>query len=257
MKIARFFDGKMTRWGIVEDNELLEMEWEEYMITKYPTTGSTWRLSEVELLPPCTPSKIIGVGLNYCSHAQEVNMELPQEPIIFMKPTTAVIGSAADIIIPARCKRVDYEAELGVVIGRKAKNVAAGEANNYICGYTCANDVTARDYQQKNGQWTYSKSFDTFAPIGPWIETELNIKETGIKGILNNEVVQKSFFSDLIFSVEELLEYISCCMTLLPGDVIMTGTPSGIGPLKDGDLFTVSIEGIGELTNRAVLEEDK
>ncbi len=257
MKIARFEYEGVDKWGILKDKELLEIELGESVTGEYTATGNTCKLDEVELLEPCNPSKIIGIGLNYRSHAKEVGMELPKEPIIFIKPSTAVIGNRAEIIIPTHCKRVDYEAELGVVIGRKARNIAAADAGKYIWGYTCANDVTARDYQSMEGQWTYSKSFDTFAPIGPWIETEIDPNEMEIMGLLNGKVVQKGSLTDLIFNVEELIEYISSCMTLLPGDVIMTGTPSGIGPLKNGDFFTVFIEGIGDLTNYAVLEHAK
>ncbi len=205
---------------------------------------------KVSLLAPCLPSKVVCVGLNYRGHAEELGLPLPKSPILFIKPSTAVIGPGETIIRPSQSKRVDYEAELGVVIGRRACHVPPEKAPDYVLGYTCANDVTARDLQPADGQWTYAKSFDTFAPLGPWIETSVNNPDNlQVKGILNGHTVQLSTTADLIFGVRELVSFISCCMTLLPGDVIMTGTPAGIGPLKDGDIFGVEIEGVGHLTN--------
>ncbi|MGI5876533.1 MAG: fumarylacetoacetate hydrolase family protein [Dethiobacteria bacterium] len=250
MKIVRFRMDARDRWGILEDKLVHEITWKGIPPGDYSRNDNTFPLETLQLLPPCLPTKIICVGLNYRCHAEEVNMEIPKVPIIFLKPSTAVIGPGEQIVHPPQSRRVDYEAELGLVIGKKAKNVVVAKARDFIWGYTCANDVTARDLQPKNGQWTYSKSFDTFAPLGPWIETEIedphNLK---VSGILNGREVQRGWTGDFIFSIEELVAFISACMTLLPGDVIMTGTPAGIGPIRKGDTFTVKIDGIGELSN--------
>lgn len=252
MKFLRFQTMEGKKWGILDGEKVLEIEWKSGMGKKYHLAGPEYAKSEIRLLAPCTPSKVLGIGLNYRSHADELGLEPPSSPIVFIKPSTAVIGPGAEIVLPAQSRRVDYEAELGVVIGKKGRNISVEEAPDYIWGYTCANDVTARDLQPKDGQWTYSKSFDTFAPIGPWIETEIEDPYAlEVLGLLDDREVQRGSVSDLIFSIEDLIAYISSCMTLLPGDVIMTGTPSGIGRLGNGESFTVKIEGIGELTNPA------
>ncbi len=208
------------------------------------------KLDEVSLLAPVAPSKIVSVGLNYRDHARELGMSVPDEPIIFIKPSTSVIGPGEPIIYPASSARVDYEAELAVVIKEKVKNVSKEDAPGYILGYTCFNDVTARDLQKKDGQWTRSKSFDTFAPVGPWIETDIDPGNLSIRSYLNGELKQDSKTSEFIFTVMELVEFISKVMTLLAGDVIATGTPANVGEVKAGDEVTVEIEGIGKLTNR-------
>ena len=206
-------------------------------------------IKELTLACPVFPRKIIGIGLNYKKHAEEFNMKIPEEPIIFLKPTTALIGPLEPIILPPQSQRVDYEAELAIVMARKCKNVSKDQAKEYILGYTCFNDVTARDLQARDGQWTRAKGFDSFAPVGPWIETELDPTNLKIEALLNGKVVQSSNTSDLIFNCYELVSFISQIMTLEPGDIIATGTPSGVGQLKHGDEIVVSIEGIGELKN--------
>lgn len=213
--------------------------------------GEEVELKKVELLAPSDPSKIVCVGLNYREHARELNQKVPDEPIIFLKPPTAVISPGESIIYPRQSKRMDYEGELGVVIGKKCKDISAKDADQYILGYTCFNDVTARDLQQKDGQWTRAKSFDTFAPFGPWIDESgsMDVGNMRIQTRVNGEVKQKSNTSDLIFSVPKLVEFISGIMTLLPGDVIATGTPPGVGPVQKGDVIEVEIEGIGILKN--------
>ena len=213
--------------------------------------GEEVELKKVELLAPSDPSKIVCVGLNYREHARELNQKVPDEPIIFLKPPTAVISPGESIIYPRQSKRMDYEGELGVVIGKKCKDISAKDADQYILGYTCFNDVTARDLQQKDGQWTRAKSFDTFAPFGPWIDESgsMDVGNMRIQTRVNGEVKQKSNTSDLIFSVQKLVEFISGIMTLLPGDVIATGTPPGVGPVQKGDVIEVEIEGIGILKN--------
>ena len=210
--------------------------------------GEVIGLEEVELLAPACPSKIVCVGLNYTEHARELKMPLPDEPILFLKPPSAVLSPGGEIAIPPSSSQVDFEGELGVVIGKRCKAMMAEDAEKCILGYTCFNDVTARDLQQKDGQWTRAKSFDTFAPFGPWIG-KIDPSNAKIQTRVNGEIRQRSNTSDLIFSVPELVEFISGVMTLLPGDVIATGTPPGVGPLQKGDVVEVEIEGIGVLRN--------
>lgn len=209
----------------------------------------TYSLQDIRLLPPCEPTKVVAVGLNYRDHAEELSLALPEEPLLFMKPASSVTGPGDAILLPPQSTRVDYEAELAVVIGKTAKNVPRAEAGAYIKGYTCLNDVTARDLQGKDGQWTRAKGFDTFCPLGPWIETDVDPSDLLIELYLNGEKKQESRTSNLIFSPAELVEFISGVMTLLPGDVIATGTTSGIGPMKAGDTVEVRIEQIGSLVN--------
>ena len=249
MRMVRFMGPGRTeaKPGRVEGNVVYELEGS--IFGSCETTGSGIKLEDVRLLAPCTPSKVVAVGLNYRDHAEEVGMPLPEEPMIFMKPATAVIGPGDPIVAPAASRRVDYEAELGVVIGRRAVRVKQAEALNYVLGYTALNDVTARDLQAKDGQWTRAKGFDTFCPIGPAIETSLDPSNVAISSWLNGEKKQESRTSNLIFGVPALIEFISGVMTLLPGDVIATGTPSGIGPMLPGDEIEIRIEGIGSLIN--------
>jgi len=213
------------------------------------STNQYHRISDIRLLPPCQPSKIVALGLNYRSHAAEVNHRLPSEPLFFIKPSTSVIGPEDSIIYPDSSQRVDYEGELGVVIKTIAHKVSKEDAGRYILGYTCVNDVTARDLQSRDKQWTRSKSFDTFCPIGPCIETELDPANLSLETCLNGEVKQRTSTSDLIFPVLELVSFISHIMTLLPGDIIATGTTSGIGPMQPGDTVEIKIENIGTLRN--------
>jgi 2-keto-4-pentenoate hydratase/2-oxohepta-3-ene-1,7-dioic acid hydratase in catechol pathway len=182
----------------------------------------------------------VALGLNYADHATESGLPLPEQPIIFLKPPTAVIGHMDQIVYPAMSQRVDYEAELAVVIGKRARTVSSHEARRYILGYTCGNDVTARDLQQKDGQWTRSKSFDTFCPLGPWIVTDLNPSRLAVTCRVNGQVRQVGNTADMVFKVWDLVSFISRVMTLEPGDVIMTGTPAGVGPLSPGDVVFIS-----------------
>jgi len=206
-------------------------------------------LDGVKITAPVRPSKIVCVGLNYRRHAAEVNKPLPAEPLLFIKPSTSVLDPAAAIKLPPGVGRVDYEAELAIVIGRRAHRVQAARAWDYILGLTCLNDVTARDLQNKESQYTRCKGFDTFAPLGPCIATGLNGEPRMVEGWLNGQRRQGSSTADLIFPIEHLVEFITFVMTLEPGDVISTGTPSGIGEMKAGDVVSVKVEGIGELTN--------
>ncbi|MCW2878754.1 MAG: 2-hydroxyhepta-2,4-diene,7-dioate isomerase [Sphaerisporangium sp.] len=216
-------------------------------------TGERYPLQEVRLVTPMLPSKIIAVGKNYAEHAREMGGEAPAEPLIFSKPSTAVIGHGESIAYPHKLsERVDYEGELAVVIGRLCREVPVERAHEVVFGYTCANDVTARDLQRKDGQWTRAKGFDTFCPLGPWIQTGLDASDLAITTTVNGELKQSGRTSQLIHDIPKLIAYITDVMTLIPGDVILTGTPEGVGPLDDGDEVSVGIEGIGTLTNRVV-----
>jgi 2-keto-4-pentenoate hydratase/2-oxohepta-3-ene-1,7-dioic acid hydratase in catechol pathway len=206
-------------------------------------------LNSLTITAPVRPSKIVCVGLNYRSHAAEVKKPLPAEPLLFIKPSTAVLDPCGAIKLPPGVGRVDYEAELAIVIGRRAHRVSAARAWDYILGLTCLNDVTARDLQNKESQYTRCKGFDTFAPLGPCIAPGLNGEPRMVEGWLNGQRRQGSSTADLIFPIEHLIEFITFVMTLEPGDVISTGTPSGLGEMKAGDVVSVKVEGVGELTN--------
>ncbi|MED4599277.1 fumarylacetoacetate hydrolase family protein [Paenibacillus validus] len=234
-------------YGWLQEGEIAKLQGDIY--GEYARGEARTPLSRVKLLSPVQPSKIVCVGLNYVDHAKEVNLDLPKEPLLFLKPSTTVVGPGDPVIYPAQSKRLDYEAELGVVIKKKAYRIRENEAADYILGYTCANDITARDIQFADGQWTRGKSFDTFCPIGPGIVPGIDPSGLEIKLTVNGEVKQSSNTKNLIFSVPYLVHYISQVMTLLPGDVIITGTPAGIGPMQIGDEVSVYIEGIGELNN--------
>ena len=217
----------------------------------------TFLLSELEMLPPTQPSKIICVGLNYKDHATELSMPLPGNPLIFLKPPSAILGHMGNIVYPDQAGSVDYEAELAVVIGRRCKNVRSSDAGSVILGYTCFNDVTARDIQKEDGQWTRSKSFDTFAPLGPFIKDgTMDVSDLSIKTRVNSKLKQESRTSNLIFDVPKLIEFISSIMTLEAGDVIATGTPPGVGELFVGDEVEIEIEDIGVLKNTVVRNDD-
>lgn len=209
----------------------------------------TYNLKNIKILPPIFPSKIVCVGLNYQDHAKELKMELPDEPVIFLKPPTSVIGHLENIIYPSSSSQVDYEAELAIVISREAEKVNEKNASDFIGGYTVLNDVTARDLQRKDVQWTRAKSFDSFCPLGPCIETDLDPYHQDISLMLNGNVKQSSNTKNMIFGAEELVEFISNIMTLKAGDVIATGTPPGVGSMKVGDMVEAEVEGIGTLKN--------
>ncbi len=254
MKVLRFSHDGLVKYGVLEDTgQVREISGSIY--EHFGFGGNIYNLKDIQLLAPCEPSKIVCVGLNYAAHIEEFKRDragLPEDPVLFMKPSTAVTGPGAGIVYPATSSQIDYEAELAVVIGRKARNVEPGQVKDIILGYTCANDVTARDLQKKDGQWTRAKSFDTFVPMGPWIETELAVEELGIRSYLNEQLRQDSSTRNMIFPVSRLVSFISGVMTLLPGDVILTGTPEGVGPMNVGDTVKVVIEGIGTLENTVV-----
>jgi 2-keto-4-pentenoate hydratase/2-oxohepta-3-ene-1,7-dioic acid hydratase in catechol pathway len=255
MRIVRFELTGRTGYGILEGEKIVVLWSTPYDDGLKNTVGEIMSLPAVKLLAPCEPTKIVALGLNYRDHAAEFGHPLPDEPLIFMKPASAVIGPDDDIVYPAMTRRIDYEAELAVVIGRTCRHVREEEIRNYILGYTCINDVTARDLQKKDGQFTRAKGFDTFAPLGPWIETEIPDPDNlAVEAYLNGERRQHSNTKHMIFGVAAQVAFISRIMTLLPGDVIATGTPSGIGPMQPGDVVEIRVEGIGTLKNQVVSE---
>lgn len=212
-------------------------------------------IHSAELLPPTQPSKIICVGRNYAEHAKEHGTDVPEVPLIFLKPPSALIGNGKPIVLPPQSNQVEHEAELGVVIGKRGRWISPGDAPEYVFGYTVANDVTARDLQRRDGQWTRGKGFDTFCPVGPWIETDLDAFDLLITCRVNKDIRQMASTRDMVFSIPQLIAYASSFMTLEPGDLLLTGTPAGVSPLAAGDVVEVSIEGIGELINPVVESE--
>ena len=250
MKLVRFNYKKKEYWGVVEDKTVFFLEKSPFKGIK--KTKRKAPLSSVKLLAPCEPSKLVLAGLNYRDHAKELKMSIPKEPIIFLKPPTTVVGINQKIKYPRKVKRLDYEAELAIVIKKKAKDISAKNASSYILGYTCLNDITARDLQKKDGQWSRAKGFDTFCPLGPWIETKLNPAKVSIKLYLNGKLKQDSNTKNFIFKIEYLVSFVSKVMTLYPGDVISTGTPPKVGPMRRGDCVEVVIEGVGVLKNPIV-----
>jgi len=257
LRIVRFTARDKVKYGVLDKDGIRGLRGSPFASFRGSGSsvifdGRTYALGEVKLLAPCISSKIVCLGLNYRSHAEETKLPIPSVPLIFLKPSTAVIGPDDEIILPRLSRRVDYEGELGVVIGRKAKDVPQDRAKDYVLGYTCVNDVSERYAQKEDGQWTRAKGYDTFAPIGPWVETDIVPDNVKVETYLNGELRQSARTSDLIFSVAELISFISGVMTLLPGDIIATGTPSGIGRMNPGDIVEVRIEGIGTLRNFVV-----
>lgn len=257
MRIARYSAEGNVAFGVIEDmdGELTVATMAGHPFGEIRLTGERHSLADVRLVAPMLPSKVLAIGRNYAAHAEELGNEVPDEPLVFMKPSTAVIGHREAIAHPAISERVDYEGELAVVIGRLCRDVPAARAAEVIFGYTCANDVTARDLQQRDDQWTRAKGFDTFCPLGPWIETQLDPGDLKITTTVNGEIRQSARTSQLIHDIPTLIAHVSAVMTLLPGDVILTGTPEGVGPLRPGDEVSVTIESVGTLTNRVVSRE--
>jgi len=246
MKIVRYSIGSQTEYGILDGERIQVIDGTPFPEIK--KRNQFHKLNEVKLLAPCEPTKIVAIGLNYHSHAKEVGQPAPEEPIMFYKPSSSVIGPEDKIYNPGST-RVDYEAELGVVIKAQATKVSEKDAMKYVLGYTCFNDVSARDWQKNDSQWTRAKGSDTFSPFGPWIETELDPGKVMLEAYLNGERKQQVNTSDLIFPVPALVSYISQFITLFAGDVIATGTPAGIGPMKSGDTIEIKVEGVGTLRN--------
>jgi 2-keto-4-pentenoate hydratase/2-oxohepta-3-ene-1,7-dioic acid hydratase in catechol pathway len=253
MRFVRFTNrDKSENIGWVNEDQIGLVEGN--LFGEYRRLPANIPLSTVKLLAPVLPGKIVCIGRNYAEHAKEQGFEIPESPLIFMKPPSAIIGHLDSIILPVQSSRVEHEAELVVVIGKRGRWIPVEKASEYIFGYTVGNDVTARDLQYKDGQWTRGKGFDTFCPIGPWIETDLDPSDTLITCRVNSELRQMASTREMVFTVSQLVAYISTVMTLFPGDIIFTGTPAGIGPLVDGDKIEIEIEGIGVLNNQVSVE---
>lgn len=257
MLICRFAAGDDIWFGALDrlgDNDQITDETVVAPMTGHPFVeirpeGSVLKAADVRLLAPVLPSKIVCVGKNYRDHAAEMGGEAPQEPLLFLKPSTSIVGTGDPIDLPWQSDQVDHEGELAVVIGRMCKDVPTERVGEVVFGYTCANDVTARDLQKSDGQWARAKGFDTFCPLGPWIQTELRPEDADLTVTVNGRIRQQSGIDAMVHDVPSLVAYVSSCMTLLPGDVILTGTPAGVGPLVGGDSVSVGITGIGTLTN--------
>jgi len=249
MRVVRILQDEDVRYGLADETSVTLISDEPF--AAWEPEGVV-PLDHAELLCPVIPTKIVCVGINYRAHAQEMGHDLPAEPVIFLKPPTAITGPNGEIHVPAGHDSVDYEGELAAVIGRRTHRISPAAAKNHVLGFTCANDVTARRLQKVDGQWTRAKGFDTFCPVGPWVETDVDPSNLTIETFVNGEQRQKASTSDMIRDVYELVSFISEVMTLLPGDLVLTGTPSGIGPMRAGDTVEVRIEGVGSLTNQVV-----
>ena len=255
MRICRFSVADQVAFGVVEGDGDTVVAIDGHPFGPFSLSTARFPRAEVRLLAPVLPSKIIGVGKNYADHAREMGSEPPAEPLFFLKPSTSVIGPGDPIVLPPESTEVHYEAELAVVIGRICRRVPVESAAAAILGYTCGNDVTARDFQRGDGQWTRAKGFDSFAPLGPWIETEIDTADLQIVCEIDDERVQEGRTSQMIRSVAELVAAASAVMTLLPGDVLLTGTPAGVGPLVAGNTVNVTIEGLGTLRNPVIADD--
>ncbi|SDQ75028.1 2-keto-4-pentenoate hydratase/2-oxohepta-3-ene-1,7-dioic acid hydratase (catechol pathway) [Curtobacterium sp. UNCCL20] len=253
MKIARFSSkGEDPRYGILDERDLVVLAGDP-MYQGFETTGERVPLADAKLLAPVIPrSKVIGVGLNYAEHASEMDERAGDDPVVFLKPNTSVIGPEDPIRLPAGIGRVDHEGELAIVIGSLAKNVAREDFASVILGYTIANDVTARDLQARDGQWTRAKGFDTFCPLGPAIETEIDPSDIRIETRVDGDLRQVGSTNEMVHDIPSLIEFISSIWTLLPGDVILTGTPAGVGEIRDGEVVEVTISGLGTLKNPVI-----
>jgi 2-keto-4-pentenoate hydratase/2-oxohepta-3-ene-1,7-dioic acid hydratase in catechol pathway len=243
-----------ARAGEIEDPFVFEISgdlWGERTRTR-----NKWPINEIKFLPPSVPSKIVCVGRNYFEHAKELGNEAPKEPLIFLKPPSAIIAPEDPIVLPAISQRVDYEGEMAVILGRRCRNLRANDdVSKYIAGYTCLNDVTARDLQKRDGQWTRGKGFDTFCPFGPILATSVDLAQERLETFVNGMSKQSACLAEMIFSVDVIIQWITQVMTLEPGDVIATGTPAGVGPLAPGDVVEVSVSGVGTLRNRVIAPE--
>jgi 2-keto-4-pentenoate hydratase/2-oxohepta-3-ene-1,7-dioic acid hydratase in catechol pathway len=251
VRIARFTTGEDPAYGLVDGaGEKIAEITGDPLYQRIELTGATHLVADVRLLAPVIPrSKVIGIGKNYADHAAEMGGEAPAEPMMFLIPNTAVVGPGEPVVLPPQTSEVHYEGELAVVIGRLCKDIEPEEAAKVVFGYTCANDVTARDLQRSDGQWARAKGFDTFCPLGPWIETDLDPGALAITTRRDGEVVQDGTTADMVHGVATLISHASKAFTLLPGDVILTGTPAGVGPVEAGQRVEVEVEGIGVLAN--------
>lgn len=259
MRIARFTTDEDPRFGLIGADDgvpMIAVVAGDPIYAGIQLTGEKIPLDDVRLLAPVLPrSKVVGIGKNYAAHAAEMGGGVPSSPLVFLKPNTSVVGPGDPIIYPRGSTNVHYEGELAVVIGRICRDVPASDADRVIYGYTVGNDVTERDFQKSDGQWARAKGFDTFCPLGPWIETNFDPTDVAIRTLVGDELKQDGRTSDLIFKIPDLIAHVSSFMTLLPGDVLLTGTPEGVGPLTPGDEVSVTVEGIGTLTNRVVSSE--
>jgi 2-keto-4-pentenoate hydratase/2-oxohepta-3-ene-1,7-dioic acid hydratase in catechol pathway len=249
MRLIRFRFGDRIATGAVDEGSDAVRVLAGTFFERPIPTGDEVPLDDIRLLAPVLPSKVVCLGKNYAAHAAEFDSDVPEEPLLFLKPSTAVIGPGDTIPLPSISRRVDYEGELAVVVGRLARGVRAEDAFRYILGYTCANDVTLRDLQKRDGQWTRAKGFDGSCPLGPWIETDLDPNDARVETRVNGDTRQSATTAELVFGVATVIEFITAFMTLLPGDVVLTGTPEGVGRLEPGDRVEVEVEGIGVLSN--------
>lgn len=256
MRIARYTTGGDPAYGVVGAGDVVTALKGDPLYAGIDPTGEQVDLAEVRLLAPVIPrSKVVCVGRNYAEHAAELGNEVPPEPLVFLKPNTSVIGPGDPIVYPAQSERVDYEGELGVVIGRICRHVPRDQVADVVFGYLVGNDVTARDLQAKDDQWARAKGFDSFCPLGPWIETEVDPADLEVRTEVNGDVRQQGRTSLMIFDVASIIAYVTSFMTLLPGDVVLTGTPAGVGPMQPGDRVAVTVEGIGTLANPVVSDD--
>lgn len=246
MRVVRLIFEGDCRYGLADESTVTLLTDEPFAAWE---PEGVLPLREAQLMAPVAPTKVVAVGLNYRAHVDEMGHDLPVEPVLFLKPSTSVIGPGDTIEIPVGVGRVDHEAELGVVIGRRAHNVTPEEAAECVLGFTCANDVTARELQRVDGQWSRAKGFDTFCPLGPWVATDIDPGDLLVEAYVNGDLRQSARTSDMIFSPYELVSFASRVMTLVPGDVVLTGTPAGIGPIEAGDEVEIRIEGVGSLVN--------
>jgi 2-keto-4-pentenoate hydratase/2-oxohepta-3-ene-1,7-dioic acid hydratase in catechol pathway len=259
VRIARFVHPGGIAWGVVEapasagpnppQQSLTVAAIKDHPMGPIEFTGERFAIGDVRLLAPILPSKVIAVGRNYAAHTVEMGSDLPERPLIFLKPSTAVIGTQDTIRLPADSDQVEHEAELGLVIGKLAKDLPREQALSAVFGYLCANDVTARDQQRTDVQFTRAKSYDSFCPIGPWIDTSFDPTAVRVRALVNGQTRQDGNTRDMIFDVATIVSFVSHIMTLVPGDVILTGTPDGVSPIVDGDTVTIAIDGLGELVN--------
>jgi 2-keto-4-pentenoate hydratase/2-oxohepta-3-ene-1,7-dioic acid hydratase in catechol pathway len=258
VRIARFTISDQIAYGVVDgvvdgDDEdvasLTVNAIDGHPFAPFERTSARFALQDVRLLPPVLPNKLIGIGKNYAAHAREMGGEAPSTPVMFLKPSTSVIGPGESVVLPPQSQQVEFEGEIAVVIGRLAKDVPPERVAEVVLGYSCANDVTARDLQRSDGQWTRAKGFDTFCPLGPWIATDVDTDALAVRTEVNGEVRQSSAASAMVHSVTDLVVFVSSVMTLIPGDVILTGTPAGVGVLGDGDRVSVTVAGVGRLDN--------
>lgn len=248
MRIVRYqINDEAPKYGWLLDEKIGEIQGD--LFDQYRRRDAKTPLADVRLVAPCQPTKIVCVGRNYVEHAKEMGNDVPKVPLIFLKPPSAIIANGGNIILPPQSKQVEHEAELVIVVGKRGRNITTEDAKQYIFGYTVGNDVTARDLQKTDGQWTRAKGFDTFCSFGPWIDTDFDPSDAVVTCRVNGQMRQMASTRDMVFNVATLIAYISSIMTIEPGDIIFTGTPAGVGELKNGDVVDVEIEGLGKLSN--------